>query len=104
MKNKKQYHIYPVYFDASRSRNEGRRIQKKSAVLNPSINELAVIATNLGLDYEVDIGAKFPRFWWIPSGRLRVKKQETYNKYSLIKKMAAQLKKSCTKKKVDRKA
>ncbi|MFX1295711.1 MAG: signal recognition particle subunit SRP19/SEC65 family protein [Promethearchaeota archaeon] len=93
MKNKKQFHIYPVYFDASRSRTQGRRIKKKSAVQNPTINEIAKIATILDLNFEIELGVKYPRFWWIPSGRLKVKKQEAYNKSSLIKKMATQLRK-----------
>ncbi len=93
MRNKKQFHIYPVYFDANRSRAEGRRIKKKAAIQNPSITELAEIATHLGLTFEIDLEAKFPRYWWIPSGRLRVKKQDPHNKYSLVKKMGNQLKK-----------
>ena len=97
MRNKKQFYIYPVYFDSSRSRTEGRRIKKGLAVATPSIEDLAQVATMLGLTFDVNLEAKYPRFWWVPSGRLQIKKQEPYNKNSLIKKMASQLKKLRTK-------
>jgi len=97
MRNKKQFHIFPVYFDAERSRTQGRRVKKKTAIKNPTITELAEAATILGLDFEVDLEAKYPRYWWIPSGRLKIKKQDPYNKNKLIKKMASNLRKIRTK-------
>jgi len=93
LRNKRQFHIYPVYFDANRSRSQGRRIKKKAAIQNPTIDELAQVATILGLNFEVDLNARYPRFWWLRSGRLKVKKQEPYTKNKLLKKMASQLKK-----------
>jgi len=97
MRNKKQIYIYPVYFDAGRSREQGRRVQKKLAVQSPSIGELEQIASNLGLTFEVKAEAKYPRFHWVPSGRLLVRKQEEFNKNTLIKRIANQLKKARTK-------
>lgn len=93
MRNKKQYYIYPVYFDAKRSRSQGRRIKKKIAVDAPTIQEIAQAATILDLPFETNLEAIYPRFWWIPSGCLQVKKQESFNKNALIKKLAIQLKK-----------
>ncbi len=98
MRNKKQFHIFPVYFDADRTREQGRRVKKTAAIKNPSITELADVATALGLDFEVDLEAKYPRYFWIPSGRLKVKKQEPYNKNKLIKKFASNLRKKRAKK------
>jgi len=97
MKNKKQIYIYPVYFDVSRSRGQGRRVPKKLAVQTPSINELGQIASSLDLNFEANAEAKYPRFHWVPSGRLLIKKQEDFNKNVLIKKIAIQLKKLRTK-------
>jgi signal recognition particle subunit SRP19 len=94
MRNKKQFHIFPVYFDADRTRGQGRRVKKKSAIKNPSITELAEAATALGLSFEVDLEAKYPRYFWIPSGRLKVKKQDPYNKNKLIRKLASNLRKN----------
>ena len=93
MRNKKQHHIYPVYFDAKRSRSQGRRVKKKLAVESPTIEEVAQAATMVGVDMEINLEAKYPRFWWLPSGRIHVKKQEGVNKNNLIKKIGTQLKK-----------
>jgi signal recognition particle subunit SRP19 len=93
MRNKKRFYIYPVYFDANRSRCQGRRVKKAVAVQNPSVAELAEVATMLNLEFEMNLEAKYPRFWWIPSGRLQIKKQETVNKNALVKKMGSQLRK-----------
>ena len=41
--------IYPVYFDASRSLQEGRRVPLKLAVKNPMAKELAEATTSLGI-------------------------------------------------------
>ena len=97
MRNKKQIHIYPIYFDANRSRSEGRRVKKQFAVKSPSINDLAQVASALDITFELNLEARFPRYWWIPSGRLLIKKQESINKNTLIKKMASHLKKLHTK-------
>jgi len=97
MRNKKRFYIYPVYFDANRSRCEGRKVKKGLAVQNPLVTELAEVATMLNLEFEVNLEAKYPRFWWIPSGRLQIKKQEIVNKNALVKKMAGQLRKIKTK-------
>ena len=99
MRNKKQYHIYPVYFDANRTRSQGRRVKKKLAVKSPSIQDVAQAATTLDIPFEIKLDAIYPRFWWMPSGRLQVKKQEGFqNKYALIKKLATQLRKMNLKK------
>ncbi|MHA1264486.1 MAG: signal recognition particle subunit SRP19/SEC65 family protein [Candidatus Helarchaeota archaeon] len=93
MRNKRQHHIYPVYFDSKRSWKQGRRVKKKLAVEAPTIQELAQAAAMLDLPMEVNLEVKYPRFWWLPSGRLQIKKQEGMNKNKLIKKLAIQLKK-----------
>jgi len=97
MRNKKQIHIYPIYFDISRSREQGRRVPRKLAVQTPSINELEQVASNLDLNYEINAEAKYPRFHWVPTGLLLIKKVEDFNKNVLIKKIATQLKRLRTK-------
>lgn len=53
--------IYPVYFDYNRSRKEGRRVPRSLAVQNPSIEEIAAVAGELGLDPEISSEAKYPK-------------------------------------------
>jgi signal recognition particle subunit SRP19 len=41
--------VYPVYFDASRTLQEGRRVPLKLAIQNPMAKELAEAAASLGI-------------------------------------------------------
>ncbi|TKA71061.1 hypothetical protein B0A55_07237 [Friedmanniomyces simplex] len=69
--------IYPVYFDSSRSREQGRRVRKEDAVANPLAREivdaLQWIGNSRGLPlqivFEPDKG--HPKDWANP-GRVRV--------------------------------
>jgi signal recognition particle subunit SRP19 len=41
--------VYPVYFDASRTLQEGRKVPLKLAIKNPMAKELAEATTSLGI-------------------------------------------------------
>jgi signal recognition particle subunit SRP19 len=41
--------VYPIYFDASRSYKEGRRVPLKYAIENPMAQQLAVATTSLNI-------------------------------------------------------
>lgn len=63
--------LYPLYFDAQRTRAEGRRVTSVQAVNNPLAREIAdaVLALNLQLAVEPD--KTHPKDWANP-GRVRV--------------------------------
>jgi signal recognition particle subunit SRP19 len=67
--------LYPIYFDASRSKAQGRRVQKSLAVLNPLARSLldavqsASGSTPLRIAFEPD--KTHPKDWSNP-GRVRV--------------------------------
>ncbi|MCJ1319496.1 signal recognition particle subunit [Xylographa vitiligo] len=63
--------LYPVYFDATRSRGEGRRVGKELAVPNPLAREIADAAGGLGLQVVLEVGKTHPRDWANP-GRVKV--------------------------------
>ncbi|KAI5367616.1 Putative signal recognition particle, SRP19 subunit [Septoria linicola] len=69
--------IYPVYFDASRSRDNGRRVSKADAVSNPLAREiveaLAHIGNTLGVALQIalDPMKTHPKDWANP-GRVKV--------------------------------
>lgn len=63
--------LYPVYFDASRSRQEGRRVGKQLAVLNPLARTMADAAAHVGLRVFIDVGKTHPKDW-ANSGRVKV--------------------------------
>jgi signal recognition particle subunit SRP19 len=81
--------IWPVYFDAAKTRNEGRRVPKNMAVQLPRILELQEAANRLGLGFEVDLDDHFPQQPWIKSGSIRVDKKGS--KEAIIQKIAKQL-------------
>lgn len=71
-KSKNWQCIYPVYFDASRTRAEGRRVSKELAVPSPLAREMVDAVAALGLTQVVfEPGKTHPKDWSNP-GRVRV--------------------------------
>ena len=64
--------LYPVYFDASRTRDEGRRVKKELGVRNPLARQLANAVSSLGLRCVFEPGKTHPKDWSNP-GRVRVR-------------------------------
>ena len=81
--------IWPIYFDASKTRKQGRRVPKNLAVQSPKIQELKEAVDKLGLKNEVNLEAHFPKAHWVKTGMLFVEKKEAKEK--IIKKIAKQL-------------
>ncbi len=70
-KHKKWQCIYPVYFDKTRSRAEGRRVGRELAVENPLAREIVDAVQSLGLNVVFEPGKVHPKDWSNP-GRVRV--------------------------------
>jgi signal recognition particle subunit SRP19 len=81
--------IWPVYFDSSKTRKEGRRVPKNLAAQSPKILELKEAVDRLGLKNEVNLEAHFPKMPWAKTGMLLVEKKEAKEK--IIQKVAKQL-------------
>ena len=81
--------IWPIYFDASKTRKKGRRVPKNLAVQSPKIAEVKEAADKLGLKNEVNLEAHFPKMHWAKTGMLLVEKKEAKGK--IIQKIAKQL-------------
>ncbi len=63
--------LYPLYFDASRTRAQGRRVGKEQAVKNPLARTIVDATAALGLQTVFEPGKMHPRDWGNP-GRVRV--------------------------------
>jgi signal recognition particle subunit SRP19 len=63
--------IYPLYFDASRTRSEGRRVGREEAVANPLAREIVDAVQMLGLKTVFEPAKTHPKDWSNP-GRVRV--------------------------------
>jgi signal recognition particle subunit SRP19 len=81
--------IWPTYFDAAKTRKEGRRVPKNQAVQSPKILEIQQAAVKLGLKNEINLEAHFPKTPWAKTGMLLVEKREA--KERIIQKIAKQL-------------
>ena len=63
--------LYPVYFDANRSRAQGRRISASLAVRNPLAREIANACSRLRLQTVLEPEKTHPKDWSNP-GRVKV--------------------------------
>ena len=81
--------IWPIYFDADKTRKEGRRVSKGLAVQSPKIIEVKEAVDKLGLRNELNAEAHFPKTPWAKTGMLLVEKREAKEK--IIQKIAKQL-------------
>ncbi|KOS20417.1 Signal recognition particle SEC65 subunit [Escovopsis weberi] len=68
--------IYPVYFDASRTRAEGRRVSAALAVRNPLAREIANACSRLRLPTLLEPEKIHPKDWANP-GRVKVGLKQT---------------------------
>jgi signal recognition particle subunit SRP19 len=84
--------IWPAYFDAGKTRKEGRRVAEALAVSSPKILELQEAATKLGLDPELVPEKGYPKTPWAKPGMLLVEKQGS--KEQVINNLAKQIQKS----------
>lgn len=62
--------LYPVYFDATRTRAQGRRVGREQAVRNPLAREMVDAVQALGLSVVFEPGKTHPKDWANP-GRVR---------------------------------
>jgi signal recognition particle subunit SRP19 len=62
-KSKHYQCLYPIYFDKSRTRAEGRRVGKELAVENPLAREMADAAASLGLRTVFEPDKTHPKDW-----------------------------------------
>ncbi len=64
--------IWPAYIDASKSRDEGRRVPMDVAVDSPDAKEIAKAVKQVGYDFEYEADKSYPRSWWEDTGRVTV--------------------------------
>ncbi|KAI1328066.1 signal recognition particle, SRP19 subunit [Xylariaceae sp. FL0255] len=76
--------LYPVYFDASRTRAEGRRVSSKLAVSNPLAREIANACATLRLSPVLEAHRVHPKDWSNP-GRVRVNLKAAVSKGHPVK-------------------
>jgi signal recognition particle subunit SRP19 len=78
--------IYPLYFDSSLSRSEGRKVAKKHDIEKPTVDMVAKAAKSLHLHPHVEKDKSHPSRHWKNEGRVLVEKKEAKTK--LLKQLA----------------
>lgn len=83
--------IWPVYFDQSKTRKDGRRVAKRLAVSHPKIDEVIIAVRKLDLRHEFTPEVGYPKTPWLKRGMILVEK--VGSKEQVIRKIAGQLSK-----------
>jgi len=84
--------VWPANLDSTKSRIEGRKIPKGSAIQTPRLEEINEAAKRLSLDVDISAGKSRPRSWWEKGGYAIIAKKETRG--SLLRALAAEIRKA----------
>jgi signal recognition particle subunit SRP19 len=79
MRKQNKIFLWTVYFDANKSRSEGRRVPKKFSVSGPKLDELQKAAKRLGLKPEIISDIAHPSSPWRKTGLVMVPKKKSKN-------------------------
>jgi signal recognition particle subunit SRP19 len=92
MPEKDKLVVWPIYFDAARSRNEGRMVSRQDAVNEPGLDILITAALKSGFKPEIEREKRHPKTWHQEgaSGRILIEKKEP--KSAAMKRIASALK------------
>lgn len=82
--------IWPIYFDSTKTRSQGRMVSAENSVPNPSVDDVIAATLKVGIKPEIEREKKHPSTWQTTSGRILVPKSET--KTAILKKIARSLK------------
>ena len=73
MRSRKPFLIFWLqYFDAKKSRSQGRRLPKKFAIEKISPTDITKAAQKLGYTVEIEPNFQYPRTWWENPGRVLI--------------------------------
>jgi len=79
-KDEDKYVVWPIYFDKSISRLNGRKIARKHAVEKPNSENIAKAAKSLGLHPILEKNAAHPARRWKKEGRVLIEKKDSKSK------------------------
>jgi signal recognition particle subunit SRP19 len=89
MRKQEKAIIWLAYFDANKTRKEGRRVAKSLAVTAPKITEIEEAATKLGFEHELVPEKGYPKTPWNKAGMVLIEKK--VSKEQVINRIAKQL-------------
>ena len=75
MRKQNKLVLWPVYFDSTKTRLEGRRVPKSLATPSPKLEEIRKAVERVGLRPEIVTDAAHPSSPWRKTGLLTVSKK-----------------------------
>ena len=72
-----KYAIYPIYYDKTLSKKQGRRVAKKHSVEKPNCENIGKAARSLGLHPVLEKDIAHPSRNWRREGRILVDKKSS---------------------------
>lgn len=82
--------VWPIYFDSTRSRRDGRMVSAQEGVKEPTLDDIITAALKAGLKPEIEREKRHPKTWHESSGRILILKKGP--KSAALKKIARSLK------------
>jgi signal recognition particle subunit SRP19 len=92
MPEKDKFVIWPVYFDAARSRKDGRLVSIKEAVSEPDLDMVITAAIKAGLKPEIEREKMHPKTWHQAEAAGRILVAKNGPKSAILKRIAGSLK------------
>jgi len=89
MRKQNKVILWPVYFDSTKTRRQGRRVPKNLAVPTPRLEEIQKALERKGFRYEVFPETRHPSIPWQKTGLIMVAK--TNSKMKIIREVAKEL-------------
>ena len=94
MRSRSPFKIFwPQYFDAKKTRNEGRRLPENLAIDKITVKEISTAAHRLGYQVQVEQSLRYPREWWGNPGRVLVNTKGK-KKLKVLKEIAKEIRKT----------
>jgi len=89
MRKQNKIILWSVYFDANKTRREGRRVPKKLAISSPKLEEIQKAVKRMGLQPEIIPDAIHPSSPWQKTSLLIIPKKDS--KVKILRKIAKEL-------------
>jgi len=89
MRKQNKIVLWPVYFDSTKTRMEGRKVSKSLATPAPKLEEIQKAAERAGLQPEIVADAAHPSVPWQKTGLLAIPKKGSKTK--ILREVAKEL-------------
>jgi signal recognition particle subunit SRP19 len=80
MRKQNKIVLWPVYFDSTKTRLEGRKIPKSLATSSPKLEEISKAVERIGLRPEIVADSAHPSSSWQKTGSLTIPKKTSKTK------------------------